>query len=463
MAGLIPLMLRPVAEGNRTSVVFQSDNLRQSGSSSPRPRSAQKRLSQATPSTLPVLPYTRAEWRKAISEIKAQHISRRYRACSARCAEILGNLKDVSQVEPVYLIYLHFYAAASMEMCTRPLPLTSPYRISLLQQARAHYERATSLIQAAEDSVATKTRSSSSTSSRSSFFHSPSSSLSSRTWTIDTSMSSPTNSICSFEDLAARRSQSPRHQRPCSASPKRVKKVSFSLPCSLPSPTTLHSPSPSACSPNPLPSPSRLSSRADFRFPEPIIRPDSPTLGFDDEYFHTGAALRELPELPKPKIMELPLKPESDLLRQEDDEEDAEFHIIERSVHRYNETLSSLRAQLARHSENLQALLNRSTSAQASEMLLLSEAGRSRVSVSPTSATSAAATTFGKRSSSLPQGQLLSPASPASLRTSTSSADLRALDKQARIERLRKTGWQRKRFDAARSERLAEEVLAELA
>lgn len=45
---------------------------------------------------------------------------------------------------------------------------------------------------------------------------------------------------------------------------------------------------------------------------------------------------------------------------------------------------------------------------------------------------------------------------------SVASEELRMLDRQARIEKLRQNGWQRKRFDASRYERLCNDVLAEL-
>lgn len=335
-------------------------------------------------------------------------MSRRYRACSARCAEILDSLKDASQVEPAYLIYLHFYAAASMEMCTRPLPLTSPYRAALLQQARTHYDRATSLIRAAEDSVAIKTRSGSVSSSSPPSLHSPSDSVGSlssvssgRTWTAETSAPSPTTSIYSFDELSTPQS-SPRR-----LPQKRGKKVSFSLPL---------------CAKE-LEEQEREAA-ANFRFPEPIIRPDSPTLGFDDEYFQAGASLRDLPAPPPPPKSSLRPPPvATDLPLLPEREEGDDLFRVERSVHRYNETLSHLRSQLASHSQNLGA-----------QLVLAADMG-SRPS---------------------------SPASPKSPTFEKANADARAAEKQARIERLRKNGWVRKRFDSRRYEELAREVLAEL-
>ncbi|KAK4236762.1 hypothetical protein C8A03DRAFT_45291 [Achaetomium macrosporum] len=426
MAGLIPLML---ASSNRTSLIgnAQAPSRRQSAigssatsavstaSTSPtsptnptnpshaaRPKPP-KRLSISAPAALPVLPYTQAEWRRAIAEVKRKYFGKRYRACSARCLEILDGIKDTSQVEPVYLIYLHFYAATSIEICARPLPSTSPFRANLLLQARTHFDRAASLINAAEESMLRKFRPYSASSSRaSSTCHSPSGSISSRAWTPDTHVSSPTTSVCSFGDNSSAGSpQSP---------PKRVKKVSFSLPKE----GSLHI------------------------APEPIIRPDSPTLGFETGYFQFAAPQQELPDLhPAPKFqeIELPLQTipedeaEDEAENEVEDREDENTYFVARSVSRCCEHLSSLRAQLARHSTSLDQLLSSAAASQSQSDSESESASEPTTKVAPCSG----------------------------------AGDARTLDRQARIERLRRNGWQRKRFDARRYEELREAVLAELA
>ncbi|KAK3328898.1 hypothetical protein B0H66DRAFT_5919 [Apodospora peruviana] len=404
MGGLIPLML--TSSGGRSSFIsphalparHSSLDATQTG----RPANSGRRLSYTPPANLPVLPHTHAEWKREVADIKRLHFGKRWRVCSAKCNEILDNIKDTTNAEPVFLIYLHFYAATSMEICARPLPPTSPFRTSLLQQARSHFERASSLITAAEESALRKLRPGSVNSSRGYNCHSPSESLSSqssslassRSWTPVSQVSSPTTSVYSFEDLSAK-SQF--------ASPvKRVKKVSFSLPHEQhiePEPVKVQ----------PIP-------RAG-----PLVRPDSPTLGFDDECFQTAAAVRQdLPDLPKPKFeeVELPLRnmsePEQIALG-----EDAFF--IARSVDRYCDHLSALRVQLTRHTAYLDDML--------SEKVIHTPRALAETSSSRTSL----------------------------------GADLRALDKQARIERLRANGWQRKRFDARRYEELYDTVMAELA
>ncbi|KAK3695078.1 hypothetical protein B0T22DRAFT_92237 [Podospora appendiculata] len=389
MAGLIPLML---SSGSRTSYISQP-----SPSSSRRSTIDFSQMTRPTPAkrspkplSLPVLPHTKADWRKAISEIKRLHIGKKYRVCSARCLEILDNLKDPSQVEPVFLIYLHFYAATSMEICARPLPSSSSFRASLFQQARTHFDRAALLIPAAEDSVVCKIRRPGSVgSSQSSTCHSPSDSITSRPWSPETPSSSPTNSVCSFEDLSAK-SHSP------ATAAKRVKKVSFSLP-----------------------------KKQHFQIPSPIIRPDSPTLGFDDDYFQEAAAREELPGLPiRFQEVELPLHPIA-----EDQQLNEDTFLIARSVNRFCEDLTVLRDQLARHLASLDELLT----------------------VKPPPVTATTPSQLPKFSTSTTRAR------------SNSAVDLRVADKQARIERLRQNGWQRQRFDARRYEELCENVMSELA
>ncbi|KAK3337194.1 hypothetical protein B0T19DRAFT_63775 [Cercophora scortea] len=397
MAGLIPLML---SSGSRTSYISQPppSSSRRSTidfSQMTKPTPAQR---SPKPLSLPVLPHTKADWRKTISEIKRLHIGKKYRVCSARCLEILDNLKDPSQVEPMFLIYLHFYAATSMEICALPLPSSSSFRASLFQQARSHFDRAALLIPAAEDSVVRKIRRPGSvSSSRSSTCHSPSDSISSRPWSPETPSSSPANSVCSFEDHSAK-SHSP------ARATKRVKKVSFSLPKTLPK-------------------------KQHYHIPTPIIRPDSPTLGFDDDYFQEAAAREELPDLPiRFQEVELPLHPIA-----EDQQLNAETFLVTRSVNRFCEGLTALRDQLARHSASLDELLT----------------AKPAIPVTPTTP------------SQLPR---FSSASSTTTRARSNSAvDLRALDKQARIERLRQNGWKRQRFDAKRYEELCANVMSELA
>lgn len=128
--GLIPLMLSSPdstsSVGSRPSVVAAKSPTRASYSppvspahrrnqsdvtpiiklSRPPVRSSMKRQSQQIPASLPQIPYSSAEWKRAINEIKRYHVTRRYRACSARCNEILTNIKTIVSAIARYEKYI---------------------------------------------------------------------------------------------------------------------------------------------------------------------------------------------------------------------------------------------------------------------------------------------------------------------------------------------------------------------
>ncbi|KAI8632571.1 hypothetical protein F5Y19DRAFT_368483 [Xylariaceae sp. FL1651] len=266
MGGLIPLLLHSSA-GSRSSMGFPSTEPRRrsclsrsSSSSTPQSHRRQqslpslkqaKRASLAASPALVVVPFTALEWKGAIDEVKRKYLARKYRSCSMQCCEILDNLKDTSAIEPLHLIYLHFYAASSFEWCARPLSSSSTYRTKLLRDAQTHYTEAETLIAATECNMAERARSPSSISIMSP--HSPGLSACSRTSSSSSAASSPRTSIFSLDEVAAK---SGRRAGVKSKSKSKSKKVSFS---SLPQ---------------------------FFEFqPEPYIRPDSPTLGWEDDLF----------------------------------------------------------------------------------------------------------------------------------------------------------------------------------
>jgi len=282
-----------------------------------------------------------------------------------------------------------------METCARPLFPTAPHRAQLLTDARTHYDRAAELIRKAEGLVAPKSRPVSIMSTTSSI-HSPAGSVSSRAWTSETDISSPTRSVCSIEDLVGAPSPGP--------AVARRKKVSFSMPADEPAPA--------------------------------FLRPDSPTLGMAGP----APAARRPP--PQTALPEPPTPPPRDAARPDDDDDDdvtpraaarpsafdtepRDFRhlrdalLIAGPVNRYCEGLAALKAQLTAHRSELDALL-------------------------------------------------ATPPSPPPVAVSRSttptraSEDLRNLDRRARIERLRASGWQRKRFDFRRYEELRSAALAEL-
>jgi hypothetical protein len=302
-------------------------------------------------------------------------------------------------------------------MCARSLGSASNYRTSLLQQAHTHYGHAAALIQQAEQSMGTLSRRGSlSSPTAPSSLHSPSGSVSSvASWT--------SSILCS----PSRRSQQPNRPK---------KKVSFELPHGT----------------------AKEADGWSFPISEPLIRPDSPTLGFDDEYFAAAAARQELPPLPQhmpalapsaPLLLAAPDAPSdvpssassSDVSDSESDD-DASAPASSAappspSVDRYYGHLSALKMQVRRHIASLGELLDPPSSPSPAPSEAEGEPQAAAEESTPSSST-------------------------ASGSSNSSKEEKKLQERAARIERLRREGWKRKRFDARRYEELCNAVMAEL-
>lgn len=367
-------------------------------------------LPQKISEPLRALPYTSTEWSRVITEVKGEFVNRRYRLCATRCSEILDNLKDSvsllanhhmkqisnvtqSMVEPAYLIYLHFYAANSLEMLARALDLAAPARVTLFYQARDHYQRASTLIDAADSTVGPALlRRPSGTMTTLPSLHSADSSVSSyvsSTWTSSHSLS-PASSISSIQSAPT--------------SKRKKKRVTFSdVPMEL------------------------------------LERPDSPTLGLGS---FLGPARSSSPELTgnystvpaplrassqPPRSILTPRSAQNEAAPYIDSELDPFRHA--RSVHRYSALLTSLQHQVFRHLNFIEA-----------------ELGRQQTFIPE------------EETPPSPSTSIMAPTTPA-----TPNADkTRSPELQARIERLRAKGWERKRFDARRYAELRESAAADM-
>ncbi|KAK0389397.1 hypothetical protein NLU13_2972 [Sarocladium strictum] len=305
------------------------------------------------------LPQTSMEWKRVLAFVKRDYQNGKYRACLSRCNEVLDNIRQLTHLQAAHLIYLHFYAACALEMQFRSMQ-HSTHRVKLLKQARDHLARAFALVKIEDEDINSRWRSSSAASSYN--MHSPCSSTSTR-------MLSPTPSL-TFSD--------------CETQPvkiKRRKRVRFSNPI-IAEPTII----------------------------EPMIRPDSPTLGFDDM----------TSEVPSEQAFSAPVMgiksafASSPTAAFNDAPNMFEFEdpfARDRSIHRYSTILDSLRRQIATHLAAIDAEV-----AAAAPMV--------------------------------PQVPL--------------NDEMRALDLQTRIARLKANGWQRRRFDASRYEALRERAMADL-
>lgn len=272
----------------------------------------------------------------------------------------LTNLGIQTHLQAAHLIYLHFYAACALEMQFRSLD-NSAYRSKLLKQARDHFARAFALVKIEDEDINRRWRSCSASSAYT--LHSPCSSTSTR-------VLSPTPSL-TFSDCESQ-----------PAKVKRRKRVRFSNPI-IAEPTII----------------------------EPLIRPDSPTLGFDEmvgdvppeqgfvaPFVEMKSAFASSPTAA--------LNAEPSMLEFEDP------FARDRSIHRYSTILDSLRRQIAVH--------------------------------------------LGAVDAEVAAAKSMAPSVPR-------NEELRALELQTRIARLKANGWQRKRFDASRYEALRESAMADLA
>jgi hypothetical protein len=251
----------------------------------------------ATLGTAPVfVPKSAQEWKRVIDEVKRKYVARKYRSCSMQCCEILDSLNLLNlhnlnpngepaplvAVEPLHLIYLHFYAASSFEWCARPLSSSSTYRTKLLRDAQTHYAEAEAHIRAAECALTERARSPS-VSSASSIMNrcaSPSPSLCSPRLSASSRTSISTTSTSSSSGGFSSAASSPR------TSVFSLDEDTYSLVLGPATGTgmgrgMMTMMKSGRAKPKKKVSFSSLPEFFEFQ-PEPYIRPDSPTLGWSE-------------------------------------------------------------------------------------------------------------------------------------------------------------------------------------
>lgn len=249
-------------------------------------------------------------------------------------------------------------------MQVRNLHVASHQRLALLEEAREHYSLASQMAKEADKQALNV------------FFrsHSPSSSL-----------HSPVDSCLSQSTLSTRMSSpTPSHHSVNSNTTKPKKKVAF---------------------------------RDEPEY-EPI-RPDSPTLGFDDPASGRNSPCHDIPDDPLPPSVQsmpdtLPFTPSPSLNGDDGFENHASAsHECEPAdfVERYCTVLSSIQKQVNSHLVSIDRDIT--------------------AALTPRAALS-------------------------------TNAEMKQLDLRTRIDRLRANGWQRKRFDAKRYEEFREQVMADM-
>ncbi|KAJ6446312.1 hypothetical protein O9K51_01084 [Purpureocillium lavendulum] len=308
---------------------------------------------------MPDSPAKAAECTTTLSDIKKSFLNNKFRQCSDRCYDALKSAQDLENTQPAYLVYMHFFAAMALEMQARATPRSSSLRYSMFQKAQEHYRLGADIAKHTSETIVMPSKRNMSPSPSDQSISTDDSRSS-----TPTRMSSPAPSASSVADALNRSGPASR--------PK--KRVAF----------------------------------RDVPVMEPIIRPDSPTLGFDDwlgrsspEPMYPESILKhgrktsdQTEMLPPPATPELMHEEESACLP---------FH--ESFSPHYCAILASINGQIQTH------------------MAMLDE---ELVSC--------------QRETSVPQN----------------------MDIRTRIERLRATGWRRRRFDATRYQNLCENVLADL-
>lgn len=342
---------------------------------------APKRMAKQTEPRSQSLASSRMTWRCGLAAVKADFINARYRQCSARCESILSGATRWKDTERLFLIFLHFYAASALELETSSSHHTSPHCLHLLHAARDHYRVAASLIKAEHRDVSKQLLLHAL--STSSTIGSPASSVSTDR-SPPTSVSSPTNVAYS----PWRRSETP--------SKKPSKHVLF----------------------------------ADQVATEPLIRPDSPTLGFDEWLGRSSPELSSQEPLicrpsPQPEMRERPFSVE---------------HLLEYSGTKQSHRQPGGRSSI--HDKDVDGSLPRDHSLRRFKTLLVDLQTQLSSHAAHVDAEIAAA---GHASpSTVPHGAM------------------RSTELQARIAALKAQGWPLRRFDAQPYEALCDSAMADL-
>ncbi|UNI14456.1 hypothetical protein JDV02_001085 [Purpureocillium takamizusanense] len=376
MTGLIPLALgtESASSGGRFSMYYPEHDhaLRRFGVVYSKDAPNPMRPSAWKPAPTTDASARASQWPVPLDDIKRSFLHDDFRACYSRCHEALKHSETLDGIQPAYLVYLRFFAAMASEMQARHAPRTSPSRHGLLQQAQAHYRVAAGIAKREDETLVASTP------------PPPS---------VRVASPSPSDKTISTDD----------------SSPP-------STPTRVASPVLSASSTIDGCSPSKGSSPAgkRKKKRVAFRdvpIMEPYIRPDSPTLGFDDwlgrsspEPFYPESILKHGHNMSECQEEPLPLTATPELIREDESVEDP-LCCQDTFGPQYRVVLASIRCQIEKHMATLDGEL---------------ESGQ------------------GQSSASEP------------------------VDIGTRIERLRACGWRRRRFDARKYQNLCENVLAEL-
>ncbi|KAI9840242.1 MAG: hypothetical protein M1837_001825 [Sclerophora amabilis] len=110
---------------------------------------AVKAVAQSLSSSItaaPRFPYRFSEWKDALLDVKVLYIKSQYRQCATRSEQLIDGAG--SRLHQVHAIYLHFYAATSLETTADSIHPLSTNKLPLLETAKMHYLIAGSMLPA---------------------------------------------------------------------------------------------------------------------------------------------------------------------------------------------------------------------------------------------------------------------------------------------------------------------------
>ncbi|TGO40176.1 hypothetical protein BHYA_0041g00430 [Botrytis hyacinthi] len=403
MGEMIHLKLQP-AEGNSTT----STSSKTSTSSSIKPTTKKQR-----PKSIRSIwsrlasPYTLDDWKAIMDEVKKLYLTRQYELCAAQCKKVLNSITDPYRVHPLHSLFLCFYCATCLEITASNLAKNSPERLLLLRDSLSYFQKAEEYITYADIPIQNNDLSpsnrSSSTSSTSSARSSVDSVFSSTSFPSTIDRLSPAFSSYSFESCDD--DKTPRHSRTFSES-------SIASIQSTQSTDTTSTPN--------RPAPLRIKKKVSFS-------PALPTLIISDQSLDNDSSVFET----IPHAIPSPITPSRPIISSKFQSPSPDCPSHNTRLTSYNLNLSSITTQLTYHITHISNLIDN-----------IQNVRKSRRSNQPSFVPS-----------------LFN--SPDEL-SSEDRAEMERKDIQARIEKLRSGGWEKKRWDGSRYAALRQEVDNEL-
>lgn len=103
------------------------------------PQPTRRRPRPAAVTALKILPLTENDWNILLEEVKSLYLNGRHKHCSIRCRLILEGIRNSYPVNPIYLVYISYYLATSLETMAFSAPENSSSKLPLYKEALVNY------------------------------------------------------------------------------------------------------------------------------------------------------------------------------------------------------------------------------------------------------------------------------------------------------------------------------------